>query len=165
MKITKQENKAMFIENYVQYPWFESDRRPKTFQAIKTLFDRMPSRWQEKIPNITIYAPSPTLWGEILPWHTPANLPVAMKTFFIYLSPELEKRPQVWVNATVAHEMAHAVLGHGEHASARDARKGGSYWKEKAADELIEKWGYHATNSCGWKSHERRRTRKAKAAK
>ncbi len=63
----------------------------------------------------------------------------------LYLSPELERRPQAYVNSSVAHEFAHAVLRHDATISKDDPLQ-----HEREADTLIAKWGYRPTNSCGW---------------
>lgn len=151
LHITKEQEKSWFLEGYAQWPWFAPEARPKTFKAMKVLFDRMPKRWQEEIPFGTIvFAPNPDVWDEAIPWFQPAEMPREIRGAFIYLSPELEKRSQASVNRTVAHEFAHAVLGHGGINGNYDMKDTGLD-AEKEADLLIIKWGYKGTNSCNWR--------------
>lgn len=75
---------------------------------------------------------------------------------FIYLAPSLERRPQKSVDATVAHEFAHVLLGHGEAVDLDDSLK-----QERDADLLIQKWGYAPTNSCDWMKKGKKARRRA----
>ncbi len=142
--MTKEEQREEFWYNYVDVGWFDVETRPKTLTAMITLSDRMPQRYKNRIPSAIVFAPSPTREGEMKLLY---NLP-CKKSFnhpFIYLSPMLESQPQPSVDSTVAHEFAHAILGHNGRISAEDP-----YKYEREADTLIASWGYRPTNSCGW---------------
>jgi len=97
-------------------------------------FDRIPT-------SATVFAPSAGTLGLV----EPERMGVT-----IYLSPLLEKMPQSRVGSVVAHEFAHAILGHDKGESfpsdkaPRDSRDLPS---EKSADVLIQKWGYVPANS------------------
>lgn len=71
----------------------------------RTLRERMPEEKWEKMLflNVIVFAPSPEVWGEAIPWYTPGGGP-ERHSQLIYLSPNLEKRLQQCVNVTVAHE-------------------------------------------------------------
>ena len=68
-----------------------------------------------------------------------------------FLSPRLERKSQARVNSVVAHEFAHVILGHDGDSFPVDKvpKKYKDLPAEKAADALIESWGYRAANS--WK--------------
>ena len=80
--------------------------------------------------GIIVFAPSGKVYGEAKPLYTPEGP---------------ERHPQESVDATVAHEFAHVLLGHGEVVDPDDPLR-----QEREADLLIEEWGYAPTNSCGW---------------
>jgi len=82
-----------------------------------------------ELPSITIYVP-----------HTNASsVPTrSLQTIFIYLSPDLEKKPQTYVNGVVAHEIAHVVLGHHQERFCGVLTD----QMEPAADALAEIWGF-----------------------
>jgi len=131
-----------FEYEFVGFPWFEPEHRGKTYKAMKVLCERMPEEDKDRIPILIVFAPPPTSWGE---QHTIFHPGCAGTTRMLYLSPELENRPQAYVNSTVAHEFAHAILNHDERISPDDP-----YQHERDADTLITMWGYRPTNSCGW---------------
>lgn len=133
-----------FEYEYVGYPWFEPEGRERTYKAMKVLCERMPEEDKVRIPSLIVFAPPPTSWGEEHTLFHPA-CSEDQTTHMLYLSPELESRPQAYVNSTVAHEFAHAILGHNGIISAEDP-----YQHEREADTLIATWGYRPTNSLGW---------------
>jgi hypothetical protein len=90
---------------------------------MHTLCERMPQEAKDELPpSIMIFAPSDNL----------------------------ENRPQWQVNATVIHEIAHAILDHDG-----GVPRGDEYRHKREADMLIQEWGYRATNSCGWMRKEK----------
>jgi hypothetical protein len=142
---TAEENWEDFEDSYVCFPWFEPEERERTYEAMKVLCQRMPEEDKDRIPvMIIVFAPPPYQMGaeHILYW--PA-CPEDRHHTMLYLSPELESRPQEEVNATVAHEFAHAILGHDGKVSEEDP-----YRQEREADTLIATWSYRPTNSCRW---------------
>lgn len=140
-----------FAYDYIDSGWFDDDRL-KTLRAMKTLCERMPQEARNDIPpDIIVFAPSPDEWGAAIPWYTPGGGP-ERHSQLIYLSPNLEMRPQRHVNATVAHEFAHTILGHDG-----TVQCGDEYRHEREADMLIQEWGYRPTNSCGWMQKEKHR--------
>jgi hypothetical protein len=133
-----------FKDKHVSYPWFDDDR-VKTIKAMRTLWDRMPEKDKERIPDVIVFAPTPDVWGRAYTWYQPANCPIERRVRFIYLSPAMESRPRRYVNATVAHEFAHAIFGHEDAQPSDDLVK-----QDREADNLIQEWGYRPTNSGGW---------------
>jgi hypothetical protein len=127
-----------------------SDDRPKTLRAMQVLCERMPEEDKERIPDVVVFAPSPSELGAQIVWVERANRPIENRENLLYFSPAVERRPQSEVNAGVAHEFAHAILGHGGALPNDDP-----YRQEREADQLIEKWGYRPTNSCGWMRQEK----------
>lgn len=80
------------------------------------------------LPPMTIFAPSLNSAGEFL-------LGKRVETSFVYLSPNLEFYEQRAVDFLVAHEISHAVLGHGDAAETHAEN-------EIAADALAAEWGF-----------------------
>ena len=150
MKTTKSHDKNAqeeewqeFAYAYIDSGWFDDDRT-RTLDAMRTLCERMPKEAKDELPpGIIVFAPSSNVYGEAKPLYTPEG--PERHDHFIYLAPRLERRPQESVDATVAHEFAHVLLGHGEVIDPDDPLK-----QEREADLLIQKWGYAPTNSCGW---------------
>jgi predicted metal-dependent peptidase len=133
---------ARFSSEYAVEGWFDYGRK-KTLSAMRTLCERMPQQAKNNLPQgpfLIVFAPDPRLLGKEIDGH------------FIYLSPILECCSQECVDATVAHEFAHMLVGH---------ESGDQLSRERETDLLIQKWGYHLTNSCGW---QRRDHAKAKAS-
>ena len=130
-----------FEEMYVNPLWFDDDR-VKTRKAMRTLCDRMPENDKEIIPDVIVFAPTSDGWSRTYSWYQPVNCPIERHIRFIYLSPAMEERPQRYVNATVAHEFAHAIFGHDGLPSSDDLNN-----QEREADNLIREWGYRPTNS------------------
>jgi hypothetical protein len=138
-----EEHSQEFACAYIDSGWFDDDRT-RTLHAMRTLCERMPQEAKGELPpGIIVFAPSAKLNGEAKPWYTPEG--PERHAHFIYLAPCLERRRQESVDATAAHEFAHALLGHGEAVDPDDPLR-----QEREADLLIQKWGYAPTNSCGW---------------
>jgi len=133
-KNAQEESWQEFAYAYINSGWFD-DGRPKTLRAMRTLCDRMPKSDKERIPDVIIFVPSPDEWGAAIPWYTPGGGPEPHSQL-IYLSPNLEGRSQRYVNATVTHEFAHAILDHGGM-----VQRGDEYQQEREADMLIQEWG------------------------
>jgi hypothetical protein len=132
-----------FAYAYIDSGWFDDDRT-RTLHAMRTLCERMPQEAKDELPSgIIVFAPSGKVYGEAKPLYTPEG--PERHDHFIYLAPCLERGPQESVDATVAHEFAHVLLGHGEAIDLSDPLR-----QEREADLLIQKWGYAPTNSCGW---------------
>jgi hypothetical protein len=99
----------------------------------------MPAEVYENLPLITIFAPWGLDYGRALPAPGGGSL-------MIYFAPGLERRPQAQSDFTVAHEFAHAALGHGTpewFLQSQDPKK--AYLEQEceiAADQLVEQWGY-----------------------
>jgi hypothetical protein len=132
-----------FAYAHIDSGWFDCDRT-RTLHAMRTLCERMPKEAKDELPSgIIVFAPSGNVCGEARPLYTPEG--PERHDHFIYLAPCLERRPQDSVDATVAHEFAHVLLGHGEVVDPDDPLR-----QEREADLLIQKWGYPPTNSCDW---------------
>jgi len=98
-----------FLYTYVETGWFDFEDRPKSMKAMRRVWERLPADVLRDLPSTTIFAPSPWKFGEALPsFGSSPNDDSA----FIYLSPALEAQRQAQVDFTVAHELAHVVLGH-----------------------------------------------------
>src|SRR6266566_3134480 len=98
-----------FRYNHIETGWFGDDR-PKTLAAMKQLWSAMPQSDIDRLPELLlVFAPTPYIDGEGMPF---ADSGIEREGIFIYLSPGLEKKSQNRVNSIVAHEFAHAVLGH-----------------------------------------------------
>jgi hypothetical protein len=145
---------AEFESAFINWPWFEAEDRPKTVRALQLLARRMPTECFDALPPLLVLAPSPAHLGWALEF---VQQPSTSKhsSAFIYLSPELESKPQRRVNSCVAHEVAHVVLGHyklnGNHTPTQTDLKQmnpGRLSKERQADRLIRQWGYCAAYHC-----------------
>ena len=66
------------------------------------------------------------------------------KRFVVWLSPELEKKPQSYVNFVVAHEIAHWYLGH---VTRKQYHGVPNYQTELTADGLARAWGFHGEST------------------
>lgn len=152
-----------FAEKYAESGWFDREHRFKTYMGLVTLCKRLPKAVRDSLPPLAVYAPSPLTWGELL---TTCDLVTALRTKrgLIYLTPELEKRSQAFVDETVAHEFAHVVLGHNSKTYRAKAKEYGPHWREREADLLIEEWGYTATNTDIWKQYVPKRRQESERA-
>ena len=120
-----------FSYQFIETGWFDYDDRVKTLAAIRRVCERVPAETLEDL-NVAVFAPSQHIFGQAYP----AMGPVMSSKTLIYLSPDLEKQTQDDADFTVAHEFAHAVLGHGA-----DWTKNGPGIEDEA-DELTVKWGF-----------------------
>lgn len=105
---------------------FFDDAREKTALAMRHLFERVPSDVLNDL-DVRVFAPSQHIYGQVYP--------AAFNKPMIYLSPVLENQPQDEVDFTVAHEFAHAVLGHSDYLKT-------SFASEDEADFLAVSWGF-----------------------
>lgn len=140
-KSAREKRWRRFWHSHIENGLLDNDRA-KTKKALWQFSGRMPEIDFDRIPtHATVFAPSADTLGLVEP---------ERKGVTIYLSPLLEKMPQSRVGSVVAHEFAHAILGHDEGESfapdkaPRDCRELPS---EMAADSLIQKWGYVPANS------------------
>lgn len=114
---------------------------PKTatgsFHIRRSRFQKVPKREIRKLidRHILIFAPGKNFNGLCLDLRAYEEDRV-----FIYLSPDLTKRPADQVRHTIAHELAHAVLRHSEEPSPNAAMIG--ELQERQADELAARWGF-----------------------
>jgi Zn-dependent peptidase ImmA (M78 family) len=113
---------------YLETGWFDHDDRDKTVVAMRHLIERVPYQVFNDL-DVLVFAPSQHKFGQIYPFGG-----VQAKTL-IYLSPDLESQPQEEVDFTIAHEFAHAYLGHEQ--AARNAST-----IEDEADALAVSWGF-----------------------
>jgi hypothetical protein len=141
---TDEESWQVFLCEYVETGFFDVQDRPKTLNAMRTCFERIPQTVWDEMPSVTIFAPAPCILGHML-----QAAPGKLGEPFIYLSPALENLPQEEVDFTVAHEFAHAVKGHylpGNTASLVPVQclNGPPFQtpSETAADTLAESWGF-----------------------
>jgi hypothetical protein len=148
-----------FCYSFVGWPWFAEEERPKTFAAMQTFWKKTPARDLDRIPPTIVFAPTPYVRGHVQWLFYPAAAPVDSHRAFIYLAPSLERQQQSRVNSTVAHEFAHAILGHGTwdstqteaaQAALMKIRRQADLPDEVQADALIAKWGFR-------KAYDRRR--------
>jgi hypothetical protein len=113
------------ICRFIETGWVDHEDRKKTVKGILSL-EQVPDEVFDDL-NVTFFAPSQHKFGEVYP-----DLPSGI---LIYLSPDLEQQPQEEVNFTIAHELAHAFLGH-QHI------KRNTPSIEDEADALAVKWGF-----------------------
>jgi hypothetical protein len=107
---------------------FFDGAREKTALAMRHLFERMPSDLLNDLAgNVRVFAPSQHCYGQVFP--------AGFREPMIYLSPVLENQPQAEVDFTVAHEFAHAVLGHTDYLKTAST-------SEDDADALAASWGF-----------------------
>ena len=130
-----------FCDRFCSFPWTDLNERPKLARAVQKLCKRMPDNTYENLPHLTVHAPPPGIFGEVRP--TPGH------GLVIYFAPQLERESQKQNDFTVAHEFAHAALGHGtaewfsqSHTGDIDNGDLCEFPCEYAADELAESWGY-----------------------
>lgn len=126
--------------------WFD-EMRPKTTNAVRHFHQKVPAHvlntLLDEIPErIVVFAPMPAKNGEVMPM-----IKFRYPTVMVYLSPELERRPQKYVNTTVAHEFAHVFLGHykPDHPARTSTGWTGEYRdqpSEKEVHELLVEWGF-----------------------
>lgn len=117
-----------FCYQHIETGFFDHDDREKTVLAMRRLVERVPSEVLESL-DVLFFAPSQHIYGQVFPagGHIGASL--------LYLSPDLEGLPQEEVDFTVAHEVAHAFLGHDNY-----VKNGPEI--ENQADALAVEWGF-----------------------
>jgi len=130
-----------FVDQYTDWRWVNPEGRPKVVKAFQKLCLLLPDKVWLDAPSIRFFAPDS--WHHGMCTQIPTSDP---ETAFIYLAPSLERAPQAEVDFTVAHEFAHAVLGHHRDNQAltpKEVKEGYlSFNHEKAADRLAKKWGF-----------------------
>ncbi len=128
---------------YVENGICDPDRR-KTIRALKMLSHKLPKGDRERIPQCTVFAPSHDTLGLVHPFYPPIDPKAAL--IVVYLSPRLESLTQSRVDRVVAHEFAHAILGHADDGETFPTDAAPKYCRdfpsEISADELIGTWGY-----------------------
>jgi hypothetical protein len=141
--------------------WVDRVSRPKTRRAIQAVAKRIPAKDLKRIPRtIIVFAPDPCVAAEVQ---------VRRKNFhrvkhFLYLSPQLEVIPQSETDSIVAHEFAHLVLKNWTTAliARSNYGPGGALLPcEKAADDLMESWGFAPMNRARYAPDLLRRTVRA----
>ncbi len=143
-----------FMYDHIETGWVDDDRR-KTLRAMRHVWEQMPAADLERIPeNTLVFAPSSSKLGQVYPRYNP---PVERKGVLIYLSPKLENQSQAEVDTTVAHELAHAILGHltcndYELEPSRPLVSQADDPSEIEADKLIVSWGF----TPGYKRRQRK---------
>jgi hypothetical protein len=138
-----------FYISFIEAGLCDPDRK-KTLKALQTLSEKILQKDLKRIPPFTtVFAPSPNTLGLADPWFHPGG--PERTGCRIYLSPRLERMSQARVNSVVAHEFAHVILGHDGDSfpAGKVPKKYKDLPAEKAADALIESWGYRAADS--WK--------------
>src|SRR5579862_4359093 len=105
-----------FADKFFDLEWFDYKGRPKTANAVRYFHKKVPAHVLNtllEIPEkIIVFAPTPAKNGQVVPMRFLKNAEnqnagiVVVNAVLIYLSPELERRPQKYVNTSVAHEFA-----------------------------------------------------------
>jgi len=134
-----------FLDTFTDSVYCDLHARPKVAKALIKLSERIPDDVVNRLPRIVVFAPNPKDYGLCIPLISGDQNGCDA---FIYLAPSLEHQSQTEVDFTVAHEFAHASLGHHEPEnlmtfSIDEAKKGYLNWNsEVAADQLVTEWGY-----------------------
>ena len=129
-------NFADFWYRFIDEMLCDCTERPKTLQALRSFAERVPEQDLAAVA-VTVFAPANWKFGCCM----------AMPPAIIYLAPKLEDLPQAHVDHTVAHEFAHAALGHHLPQEVRSHNEDlpPDYrdlpW-EQAADALAASWGF-----------------------
>lgn len=122
----------------VETGFFDLEARPKTLKAVRRVLERMShdeiETLEEKV--CIIFAPAPSKHGEVFPFVLHASPPNVAEgdTVMVYLSPEIEKRSQKYVESVVAHEFAHVLLHPFDDTHPPSI--------EREADEKVQEWGF-----------------------
>ena len=118
--------------------WWETAVTSKRWKAVTHVYKKL-SVFNDyegvNIPEVTLFAPELDTMGSAASRHLPSD------TAFIYLAPTLEFESQKDVDHTVAHELAHVILG--DHIGGYI--QGVPYNeqpKEIAAKQLAAEWGF-----------------------
>jgi len=123
--------------------WTERCTRPKTRRALRTVAQRIRAADLKRVPGkIVVFAPDPKVAGSVCE----RRKNFSRVKYFLYLSPQLEVIPQSEVDSIVAHEFAHLVLKDWTTARSNYGPGGTLIPCEKAADEMMESWGFAPMN-------------------
>ena len=109
---------------------------PAFVKPVRDVLYRLPPEVLERLvmTNVAFMAPDRSCSG--LVFEAPLDLECGQ--FVLYLSPELLGKPKDELDFTIAHELAHAWLGHGEAlGDAASAEK-----DEREADRVAMSWGF-----------------------
>src|SRR5208337_4721657 len=114
---------------------FDRKARPKTFKALVRVVQLIPDEvFESKLRNTLIHVPDGIL-----------GMAFSSEGFsdFVYLDDSLEANSQKEADFTVAHELAHIVLGHTVDVAPQNEKN--LPWeecpREDAANKLAESWG------------------------
>jgi hypothetical protein len=127
----------------IETGFFDAAGRPKTLKAIRGVMERLPASELESLREkvAIIFAPAPGMNGQVFPLRCP---PFSLgepeenrQRVVVFLSPEIERLSQEKIEATVAHEFAHALL------HAPDSLEG--WFIEPEADQKVRSWGFKGT--------------------
>lgn len=120
----------------VETGFFDLEARPKTLKAVRQVVERMSPHERETLQEriSIIFAPAPGKHGEVCPFLGMPRDSAQERQVMVYLSPEIERRSQGYVQAVVAHEFAHVLL------HTFDAPSPPSI--EREADERVLLWGF-----------------------
>lgn len=132
-------NATAFCDRHAFDPWCILETRPKLLSAILTLVTRVPRETLEELPHLVFIAPEKWQRGICMP--APTNVDAAL----LYFSPDLERMSQEQNDFTLAHEVAHASLGHYRPEWLMSHQNTGTYHdvpQEQQADALVASWGY-----------------------
>jgi hypothetical protein len=107
------------------------------FRHICSVLERLPIDVLRQLgeKEFRFLAPE-RVYGRVCRW----NRPLQTGEIVVFLSPELLGRPLEEIQADIAHELAHLLLGHEEAPvpdAAQEARNG-----ENEADALVRSWGF-----------------------
>ena len=120
----------------VETGFFDYEARLKTLKGVRRVLDNMShceiETLRERI-SMT-FAPAPGKHGEVYPFVYHLRTHSQQSTVMVYLSPEIERRSQTYVDSVVAHEFAHVLL------HTFDGPAPPSI--EREADLKVEHWGF-----------------------
>ena len=120
----------------VETGFFDYEARLKTLKGVRRVLDNMsPFEIETLRERISItFAPAPGMHGEIYPFADPPRTDSPQKTVMVYLSPEIERHNQTYVDSLVAHEFAHVLLHRFDSPSPPSI--------EREADSKVKHWGF-----------------------
>lgn len=117
--------------------FFDFEARSKTLKAVRLVLDQMLDDEIEKLQEriSIVFAPAPSKHGEVFPFTTSSSTESQTQgTVMVYLSLELERHNQEYVQSVVAHEFAHVLL--------HECSAPASLSIEREADEKVQLWGF-----------------------